>query len=223
MENSMFDFTLARTHMVDSQIRPNGVTDSRIIDSMARVMREDFVPEAQRAIAYMDGDVPLNGASTQRYLIEPMAFAKMLQLAELKVTDKVLEIGAATGYGAAVLSVLASHVVAVEQDVYLVEMARANLNDKVNVSLIENTLSDGHAAGAPYDLILISGAVEIVPNNLFSQLSERGRLIAVMLTNGVGKCCVWVKNGNSYTQRFAFDLSIATLPSFGKPSTGFAF
>jgi protein-L-isoaspartate(D-aspartate) O-methyltransferase len=219
----MFDFATARINMVDSQLRPNGITDARILDAMQRVNREDFVPESQRAIAYMDGDVPLNGAATPRYLIEPMAFAKMLQLAEIKKTYQVLEIGAATGYGAAVLCELAAHVVAVEQDVALAAMARKNLNDKVNVSLIENALAEGFAKAAPYDLILISGAVEIVPEALFSQLSDGGQLIAALGTSSMGKCCTWVKQGYSHTQRWAFDISVATLPSFGKPDAGFAF
>jgi protein-L-isoaspartate(D-aspartate) O-methyltransferase len=219
----MFDFATARTNMVDNQIRPNGVTDSRIIDALSAVKREDFVPEAQRAIAYMDGDVPLKGVSTPRFLIEPMAFAKMLQLAELKETDRVLDIGAATGYGAAVLSELVGHVVAVEQDASLFEQAGLNLNNRVNVSLIQNALRDGHARGAPYDLILISGAVEMVPEPLFSQLSEGGRLIAALVTQGIGRCCVWVKQGSSHTRRSAFDISVATLPGFENPPIGFAF
>jgi protein-L-isoaspartate(D-aspartate) O-methyltransferase len=84
-------------------------------------------------------------------------------------------------------------------------------------------MPDGYARGAPYDVILISGAVETVPEALFLQLSEGGRLIAAVGTKGMGKCCLWVKHGANHTQRWAFDISVATLPSFGKPVAGFAF
>ncbi len=217
----MFDFATARTNMVDCQIRPNGITDSRIIDAMMLVKREDYVPESQRSIAYMDGDIPLSG--TQRCLIEPMAFAKMVQLAELKKTDRIMEVGTATGYGAAILCQLVGNVVAVEENPQLAAVARTNLSNKVNILLTENALVEGYAKGAPYDLILISGAVEIVPEALFSQLSQGGRLIAALTSKGLSQCCLYVKQGDNYTQRFAFDISIATLPGFLKTPVQFAF
>lgn len=219
----MFDFVAARTNMVDSQIRPNGVTDARVIEAMQSVSREDFVSENQRTVAYMDGDVALASAGSKRSLIEPMAFAKMLQAAEIRPTDHVLEIGTATGYGAKVLSGLAKYVVSIDSDEPLVALARSNLSDKVNVSLIEGPMGDGHPKAGPYDLILISGQVEVVPKALFSQLSEGGRLIATVGTGGVGMCSLWVKSGETCTQRSLFNLSIATLPGFEIPNAGFAF
>ncbi len=219
----MFDFATARTNMVDSQIRPNGITDSRIIDAMSFVKREDFVPEGQRSIAYVDGDVPLNGAATQRHLIEPMAFARMLQLATIGESDRVLVIGSATGYGAAVISRLAGHVVALDSDPILNAMARTNLNNTVNVSLIESSMSEGASNAGPYDVILIEGRVENVPEALFSQLTSTGRIVAAFGSQDVAKCCIWTVSGAARTQRSAFDISIAALPGFGKPSIGFAF
>jgi protein-L-isoaspartate(D-aspartate) O-methyltransferase len=219
----MFDFAQARMNMVDSQLRPNGITDSRILDAMQNVRREDFVPEAQRAIAYMDEDVPLKGAATPRYLIEPMAFAKMLQLAEVRESDRVLDIGAATGYGAAVLSSLARHVVALESDANLMAAARINLSGMENISLIENTLTEGAAAAGPFDLILIEGRVEHVPEALFSQLTSTGRIVAALGSQDMAKCCVWSGAGNLRTQRSAFDISVASLPAFEKTSDTFAF
>jgi protein-L-isoaspartate(D-aspartate) O-methyltransferase len=177
----MFDFTQARTNMVDSQLRPNGITDSRILDAMQAVRREDFVPQGSRDVAYMDGDVPLKGAATPRYLIEPMAFAKMLQLADVRESDRVLDVGCATGYGAAVLAQLAGHVVALESDVSLMAAARENLKGKVNVSLMENTLSDGAKSAGPFDLILIEGRVENMPEALFSQLTSKDELLLLMV------------------------------------------
>jgi protein-L-isoaspartate(D-aspartate) O-methyltransferase len=219
----MFDFTQARTNMVDSQLRPNGITDSRILDAMQAVRREDFVPQGSRDVAYMDGDVPLKGAATPRYLIEPMAFAKMLQLADVRESDRVLDVGCATGYGAAVLAQLAGHVVALESDVSLMAAARENLKGKVNVSLMENTLSDGAKSAGPFDLILIEGRVENMPEALFSQLTSKGRIIAAYGARDVSTCCIWSNTGSSHTSRSAFDISIATLPSLGKPKAGFAF
>lgn len=219
----MFDFATARTNMVDSQVRPNGITDSRIIDAMLAVKRENFVPEAQRSIAYMDADVPLKGAASPRYVIEPMAFAKMLQLAEVRPSDRVLDIGTATGYGAAVLSYLAGHVVALESDINLVAAARENLKDKANVSVMENTLAEGAAQAGPFDLILIEGRIENMPDALFSQLTSKGRIVAAYGAQDMAKCCIWMGAGPSRTQRSAFDISIAAVPGFGKPAIGFAF
>ncbi len=216
----MFDFAQARTNMVDSQLRPNGITDGRVLRAFETIAREDFVPEAVRSIAYMDGDVALGGG---RYLIEPMGFAKMLNAADIEPGDKVLEIGAATGFGAAVLSTLAGHVVAVESDINLLSAARENLKDKANVSVSENALPEGFVNGALYDVILISGQVESVPEALFSQLSDGGRLIAAIGAGRVARCYVWTRSGASHTQRFLFDISVAILPGFGKPADGFAF
>lgn len=219
----MFDFAHARTNMVDSQVRPNGITDARIIDAMSVVKREDFVPEAQRSLAYMDGDVLLNGAASLRYLIEPMAFARMVQLAEVRESDRVLDVGCATGYGAMVLSKLAGHVVALESDANLLALARVNLGNTVNISLSEGTLAQGAALAGPFDVILIEGRIESLPEALFSQLTSTGRIIAASGEHDVSKCCIWTVAGAARTQRSAFDISIATLPSFEKPAVGFAF
>ena len=133
---------------------------------------------------------------------------------EIKSGDKVLEIGAATGFGAAILCQLAGHVVLVESDGALINAARENLKDKVNVSLIENDLAEGFRKGAPYDVILIAGTVETVPEALFSQLSEGGRLIAAVGNGRLASCCVWTRSGSSHTQRYLFDLFIMRIESF---------
>ncbi len=219
----MFDFAQARTNMVDSQVRPNGITDARIIDAMSVVKREEYVPEAQRSLAYMDGDVLLNGAASPRYLIEPMAFARMVQLADVRGSDRVLDVGCASGYGAMVLSKLAGHVVALESDANLIDIARANLANTINISLVEGSLALGAAKVGPFDVILIEGRIENVPEALFSQLTSTGRIIAAYGDRDVSKCCIWTVAGTARTQRSAFDISIATLPGFEKPAVGFAF
>lgn len=220
----MFNFAQARTNMVDSQLRPNGITDSRILDAMQSVAREQFVGSAQQSLAYMDADVPLQGAATgPRYLIEPMAFGRMLQVAEVKETDRVLDIGAATGYGAAVLSQLVAQIVALEEDAGLVEQARINLKSVDNVSLIEGELSKGAPNSGSYDLIILEGAVAEVPNALFSQIKNGGRLIAAVGSGVQAKCCVYAVSGQTHTRRVAFDITIAPLPGFAKAKAGFAF
>ncbi len=140
----MTNFAAARHNMVESQVRPNGITDHRIIDAMAQVKREDFVPPERKAIAYLDDDVQLKEG---RFLIEPMAFARMIHLALIKPTDKVLVVGAGTGYGARVISMLAKSVVALESDPDLLALARGFLAGAGNVEVVEGTLAAGHARG----------------------------------------------------------------------------
>jgi protein-L-isoaspartate(D-aspartate) O-methyltransferase len=219
----MFDFAQARTNMVDNQLRPNGITDGRILDAMQLIAREDFVGEGEREIAYMDGDVPLRAAESPRFLIEPMAFARMVHAAEIRESDRVLIIGAATGYGALVLSKLARHVVAVEEDAVLFSNATQNLNGVVNVSLTAGALADGAKNLGPYDVILIEGSVQNVPESLFLQLNLTGRVVAAVGNAAMAKCTIYTGQGEMRSQRSAFDISIATLPTLGKPRTGFAF
>ena len=220
----MLDFTQARRNMVDSQLRPNGITDARILDAMQLVAREQFVGSAQQSLAYMDGDISLKEvSSSSRYLIEPMAFARMLQAAEVRLEDRVLDIGAATGYGAAVLSNLAKHVVAVESDYLLANIARDNLSGFGNVTVTENELTKGAPNAGLFDLIVLEGRVEVVPNALFSQVKDGGRLVAAVGSTDMAKCCVYKISGKTRTQRAVFDISIAPLPGFGKLKAAFAF
>jgi protein-L-isoaspartate(D-aspartate) O-methyltransferase len=216
----MFDFAQARTNMVDSQLRPNGITDGRILEAMQVVKREDYVPEGQRTIAYMDEDVPLSGG---RFMIEPMAFARMLQVAQVKPQDRVLVVGTATGYGAAVLSLLAASVVAVESDAGLAALARENLANLAKVSVMEGDLAAGCAKNGAFDLIVIEGRVEQVPEALFAQLANGGRIVAALGGQEMAKCCIWTVSGPKRAQRAAFDMTIAPLPGFGKPRPAFAF
>ncbi len=133
----MIDFAAARTNMIESQVRPNGITDRRIIAAMEGLAREEFVPADRRAVAYVDEDVPLAASHGRRYLIEAMAFARLLQHAAVKPTDRVLTIGAGTGYGAAVLAQLSQSVTALESDPALAAEARRNLAGTPGVKLVE--------------------------------------------------------------------------------------
>jgi protein-L-isoaspartate(D-aspartate) O-methyltransferase len=220
----MSNFAQTRINMVDSQLRPNGITDGRILSAMQSVPREAFVGEAEQAVAYMDGDVVLKAAQDgARYLIEPMAFARMVQEGQVAETDKVLLIGAGTGYGAAVLSQLAAQVVAVEQDAGLAAVAKDKLSGHANVSVVQGALAQGAANQGKFDVVVIEGRVEQVPAGLFAQVKDGGRIVAAVGARDMAKCCVFVISGANHTMRRAFDISVAALPGFAAPKPAFAF
>lgn len=220
---TMLNFAAAREAMIESQVRPNGITDRRIIAAMASIAREDFVPEASRTIAYMDNDIPLLGEPQRRFLIEPMAFARLVQLAEIKPSDKVLQVGAATGYGTAVLARFAAQVVAVESDVTLATLARKNLDSIANISFVEGPLTEGAKAQAPFNVIVIEGRIGELPQSLLSQAAEGGRIVAVVGDFDMARANLWVVQGKTAACRPAFDASIAMLPGFDRKRAPFVF
>ena len=220
----MSEFAAARINMIESQVRPNGITDRRIIAAMERIPRELFVPESRRAVAYMDEDVALEPSSPQpRALIESMAFARMLQHAAVKPTDKLLIVGAGTGYGAAVTASLAAETVALECDPGLAAEARRNLEGTANVKLVEGPLEAGVPADAPYDVIVAEGRVEEVPQALIDQLADGGRLVAVVGEADMAQAVVHTRSGTAIAVRQVFDASIAALPGMKKKKPAFVF
>lgn len=222
----MNDFAAARLNMIESQVRPNGITDRRIIAAMEVIPRERFVPESRAAIAYVDEDVPLNAADPvagPRALIEAMAFARMLQHAAIRPGDKVLVVGAGTGYGASVIAALADKVVALESDPALVKAAHANLAGLAHVKVVEGPLEAGVAADKPFDVILLEGRVEDVPQPLLDQLAEGGRLVAVVGSSEVAQACVFTRSHSVMAMRQVFDASITALPGFRKKTPAFVF
>lgn len=222
----MTDYTAARLNMVESQVRPNGITDRRIIAAVECVPREAFVPESRRSVAYMDEDVPLEPADRSkgsRALIEVMAFARMLQHALIRPADKLLLLGAGTGYGAAVCASLAQRVVALECDAGLASSARRNLEDVANVAVVEGDLAAGVADEQPFDVILVEGRVEEVPEAWLRQLADGGRLVAVVGETEMSHACVYTRTGPSVAVRQVFDASIAALPGVTKKKPAFIF
>ena len=219
----MTDYAAARANMIESQVRPNGITDRRIIAAMEGIAREDFVPDTRKAVAYMDEDIQLSTGSGQRYLIEVMAFARMLQQAGVKPGDKALVVGAATGYGAAVISALAAHVVALESASALVALARLNLRHLANVKIVEGPLEVGAKTDAPYDVIILEGRVAEVPQGLLAQLADGGRMAAVVGETEMAKACVFTSTGGAIAARDVFDASVAALPGFVKKKPAFVF
>ncbi|MEP7173309.1 MAG: protein-L-isoaspartate O-methyltransferase [Aestuariivirga sp.] len=216
----MTNFAAARHNMVESQVRPNGITDHRIIDAMAQVKREDFVPVERKTIAYLDEDVELKEG---RFLIEPMAFARMIHLALIKPTDKVLVVGAGTGYGAKVIAMLAKSVVALESDPDLLALARGFLAGAGNVEVVEGSLAAGHGARAPYDVIIVEGRIAAVPESLFAQLANEGRIVAAVGNTDVSKMQIATLADGHRSSRSAFDVSIAPLPGFVVEKAAFVF
>ncbi|MCX5493835.1 protein-L-isoaspartate O-methyltransferase [Kaistia dalseonensis] len=217
----MVDFAKARTTMVDCQIRTVDVTDFDILDAFLAVPREVFVPDQLKPFSYIDEDILVSAPGTPgRYVMEAGPLAKLIQLAGVAATDKVLDIGATTGYAAALLSSLAASVVALESDPALADQARANLASlgKTNVTVVTGSLLAGYSAAAPYDVILIEGAVEEIPDALTAQLSEGGRIVTVVGANGLAaKATIYTRSSGSLSGRPAFNTYVRPLPGFEKP------
>jgi protein-L-isoaspartate(D-aspartate) O-methyltransferase len=215
----MGDFRTARRAMVDGQVRTNDVTDLGLIAAMLDIPREAFVPESRAALAYLDRDVAIADATaTQpaRYLIKPVVVARLIQAASPGLQDRVLVIGAGSGYAAAVLSRLAAAVVALEQNASLVQQARSLLPalGSGNVTVVEGALAQGAPASGPYDVILIDGGVETVPEGLHAQLSARGRLVTVVGAGPVGKATLFQSVSGELSGRVLFDAMAPVLPGF---------
>jgi protein-L-isoaspartate(D-aspartate) O-methyltransferase len=212
------DFEAMRRAMVASQLRTTGVDDPRVLAAMGEVKRELFVPEDRLALAYADASVPLLPG---RDLNSPMALGRLLTEAAPRPGDKALVVGAATGYSAALLARLVASVVALEEDPRLAARARALLAGS-GVAVVEGPLERGHGEGAPYDLILIDGAVELVPDSLIAQLRDGGRLAAAILDEGVTRIAIGRKAGEGFGMVSVADVAAAILPGFARPPA-FAF
>jgi protein-L-isoaspartate(D-aspartate) O-methyltransferase len=211
----MSDFLTARQKMVDGQVRPSDVTDIRVIDAMLAVPREAFIPQNQRAMAYLDLDLDVSeGTSPKRFLIKPVVIAKMLQAAEIGATDNVLVVGCATGYAAAVTAKLAGRVTATESDSALVAKARDVLAQLgfANVTVGEAAAADGDPAGAPYDVIVLDGATEITPDRLYAQLRNGGRLVGVFATTRPPRATIVTRSHDDFGNRALFDAVVPVLP-----------
>ena len=211
----MSGFATARQKMVDGQVRPNDVTDSRILDAMLAVPREAFVPPSQTALAYLDRDLDISeGAAAKRFLIKPQVLAKMLQAAEIKETDKVLVVGTAPGYAAAVVARLAGQVVATEGDPGRQAKAKAVLTELglTNVTFKPAAAADGEPANAPYDVIVLDGATEVTPERLYGQLRNGGRLVGVFATARPPRAMIVTHSHDDFGDRALFDASVPVLP-----------
>ncbi len=212
------DFAKARHNMIESQVRPGGVIDLRVIAAMAEVPREVFVPEHLRDVAYIDEDVPIGTDATgaPRFLMEPLVFARMLQLADVDPDDCVLDVGCATGYSAAVLSRLATSVIAVEHDAALMEQATANLEELgcVNAVVVRGEHARGWEREAPHDVIVVNGRIMSEPKELLAQLKDLGRLVAVHGPEHAARIRLWTRRGDVVSHVDHHDANVPLLAGF---------
>jgi protein-L-isoaspartate(D-aspartate) O-methyltransferase len=215
----MFDFAAARRMMVDCQVRTADVTDPRIIAAMFDLPRERFVPQRNASLAYLDLDVAVTSGTPARRLLKPMVLAKLIQAAEIGPQDRVLDVGSATGYSSALLAKLARQVVALEEDATLGRHARENLAalGVANAEVVSGPLSGGWPAGAPYDVILVNGAAEVVPERLLRQLAEGGRLVGVVGRPPASKAVRYLAAGQQASALPIFDAAGPPLPGFAEP------
>lgn len=212
-------FEAMRQAMVSSQLRTNAVNDPRVVLAMGRVARERFLPDEAREFAYRDTAIALGRA---RYLNVPMATGRLLTEAYLEAGDRVLLIGAASGYTAAVLAELVAHVVAVESDAALVAMARAALDGEGRVELVEGAMAEGWPKAAPYDVLVIDGAVEVVPDALLAQLRPGGRVVTGLVDRNVVRLASGRRSAGGFGLATFADIDCVVLPGFARPR-GFSF
>jgi protein-L-isoaspartate(D-aspartate) O-methyltransferase len=212
----MFDAAKARRLMVEGQIRTADVTDTAVLDAMQTLPRERFLPPGLVQLAYLDGDVPVRRG---RSLLRPMVLAKLVQAARIEPHDRVLVVGCATGYSAALISRLAASVVALEDDAELAGQAKEALASisAANVQVVTGPLAAGWPAGAPYDVIFLDGATEIPPDTLGRQLEPDGCLIGVYRPTAASKATIFHFVEGHMVGRPAFDAAARVLPGFAAP------
>lgn len=225
--DAMPSFAAARRMMVDGQVRTNDVTDSRILAAMDVIAREKFVPPDQAALAYLDRDLPVAGGAAgtpARCLLKPMVLAKLIHAAEIGASDRVLDVACATGYSTAVLAHLAETVVGLEEDAALAALAERNLRDLGlrNVVIRQGSLTKGCVADGPFDVILINGAIDQIPETIGAQLKDGGRMVCILRQGAAGKAMLYLSDRGDLSGRAIFDASAPLLPAFVAPPA-FAF
>ncbi len=208
------DFAAARRAMIESQLRPVGVSDAAVLEAMDNVPRERFVPEDNRPLAYADRSLAIGGG---RFIAAPAVLGQLLTQMAPKKGERALVIGAGTGYSAAVLGAIGCDVVALECSPALAGRAR-----ELGIRIVEGPLESGHKAGAPYDLILFDGAVEYLPEPIIAQLADGGRLGAALADGRITRLIVGQKVGEAFGHLSIADAGVAPLPGFSRPQ-GFRF
>ncbi len=218
----MIDYTAARLNMVESQLRTNRVTDVALLEAFEQVPRELFVPEELRGVAYVDEDLAVGHG---RYLMEPRVLARLLQAARPEPQDIVLDIGCGTGYATVILARLSATVVALEDGGGLAARANEVLGELEvgNAVVVEGPLNEGYANQAPFNVIVVNGAVAEVPSVISGQLAEAGRLVTVVRNSaGMGRAILMQHIGGVVSSRTLFDAAVPVLPGF-EVEPGFVF
>ncbi len=217
----MHDYAAAREKMVDCQVRPSDVTRYAVIDAMLEVPRERFVPSSKRPVAYAGEAVEL---AEGRWLLDARVFAKMIDAAEIEPNDAVLDIGCGLGYSSAVLSRVCRAVISVESDESMAKSAEETLSSLGydNIAVLNSAFESGADSEKPFDVIVIQGGVGDVPQALFDQLADDGRLVAIWMDGRFGQVRTSAKTGGTISHRWIFDAAAPLLPGFSKDAA-FAF
>jgi protein-L-isoaspartate(D-aspartate) O-methyltransferase len=221
---SMIDFAQARRMMVDSQLRTFDVNDIPLLDAMQTVPRERFVMPGRENLAYIDQDLLLCEEPERRFMLSPMILGRLIQALEIEPGMKVLEVATGFGYSAAVLAELGARVTALEAAESLAAAARERLAavGATAAEVVSGPLDRGWKPNAPYDAVLVNGAVEVRPEALLGQLAEGGRLVCVQGRGRSAKATLYVRAGEAYGQRSIFDAAAPLLPQF-RAEQGFVF
>lgn len=215
----MTNFGVLRENMVESQVRPNDVTDRRIIRAMSSIERELFVPSSMRPLAYMEGEIEVRPASDSgpaRAMLSPMVLAKLTQLAEIEKSDLLLDIGCSNGYSTALFARLSDSVVGLECDERLAKEAGERLGqlNVDNAAIVTGPLQSGYPSEGPYDVIFLNGSVPELPMTLVDQLKEGGRLVTIVGSRVQGRAVRILRTGGEPALFWSFDASAPELPGF---------
>jgi protein-L-isoaspartate(D-aspartate) O-methyltransferase len=203
------DFAAAREAMVENQLRPQGVTDPAVLEAMGRIQRERFLPSHTRPLAYVDRAVAIGEG---RFLAAPAVLGQLLTQMKTQPGQRALVVGAGTGYSARVLAAMGLDVTALESSPALVTAAR-----EMGADAIEGPLEAGHGKGAPFDQILIDGAVDYIPDAIVEQLAEGGRLGTALIDRGITRLVVGRKAGGAFGTLSIGDAGVPALPGFSRP------
>jgi protein-L-isoaspartate(D-aspartate) O-methyltransferase len=209
---------LARLNMVDGQIKPFSVIDERVLAAFLNIPRENFLPDTHKGLAYLGEDLPLGQG---RFLLEPSAYARLLQEAGITCEETVLDVGCATGYTSCILASLAKDVVAIDSAEWI-DVAKKNAKKigAKNITFAETSDDFKKSTSGPFDVIFINGAVQEVPGYITEQLKENGR-VATFIRNdrGEGHAVLFHKHKNGLHQQIIFDAFIPMLPGFAQPES----
>ena len=208
-----------RAAMVSNQLRTNNVSDPRIVSAMETVARENFVPEDRASLAYVDVPIPLGNG---RFLNAPLATARLITESNVKAGEKVLLVGAATGYAAALLAKLGADITALEVDDALIRIAKRALGKVPGVNLVSGPLNAGWRKAAPYDVIIVDGAIDALPETFAAQLATAGRILTGLVDDGVTRLASGRRAGKSIGLVPFADIETVRLPGFASPA-GFRF
>ncbi|MCK5295907.1 MAG: protein-L-isoaspartate O-methyltransferase [Alphaproteobacteria bacterium] len=208
------NYLKARRNMIEKQLRANGVTNALILKAIEKIARENFLPQNIQFLAYSDDTLHLGN---NRYAMNPLLTGRLLQIADIKPDDVVLDIGCNTGYMTALLSQLASTVVALENEIEFYDKALENLSklDIDNAVVINSVLQNGLLEQAPYDVIIIEGMIPKTPEIIYKQLNENGRLISIIAENSLGHATIITRKAGKLEQKVLFETNTPVLIGFG--------